>query len=194
MSDIDMKLIGLYKFEIYYNEQDGEIEHGHNPYTFVILADSMDRLAYGIAQRERDWSMVGRRMYFDIATFIHVKAPDGIRLYDYDDFEISIIGGADFTDMHYAVYLTDEENPMNVSDDPDTYTKLVDAVSALYSRTITCNSSLIRSLQKLCTTLVQFRVRSSSGRSTTTTRRKSSAFTQTSISSIFTCVTCRGLR
>ena len=34
--------------------------------------------------------------------------------------------------MHYAVYLTDEENPMNVSDDPDTYTKLVDAVSALY--------------------------------------------------------------
>lgn len=28
MSDIDMKLIGLYKFEIYYNEQDGEIEHG----------------------------------------------------------------------------------------------------------------------------------------------------------------------
>ena len=55
MSDIDMKLIGLYKFEIYYNEQDGEIEHGHNPYTFVILADSMDRLAYGIAQRERDW-------------------------------------------------------------------------------------------------------------------------------------------
>ena len=68
-------------------------------------------------------------MYFDIATFIHVKAPDGIRLYDYDD---SIIGGADFTDMHYAVYLTDEENPMNVSDDPDTYTKLVDAVSALY--------------------------------------------------------------
>ena len=132
MSDIDMKLIGLYKFEIYYNEQDGEIEHGHNPYTFVILADSMDRLAYGIAQREREWSMVGRRMYFDIATFIHVKAPDGIRLYDYDDFEISIIGGADFTDMHYAVYLTDEENPMNVSDDPDTYTKLVDAVSALY--------------------------------------------------------------
>ena len=76
------------------------------------------------------WS-VGE-MYFDIATFIHVKAPDGIRLYDYDDFEISIIGGAVFTDMHYAVYLTDEENPMNVSDDPDTYTKLVDAVSALY--------------------------------------------------------------
>jgi len=132
MSDIDMKIIGLYKFEIYYNEKDGEIEHGHDPYTFVIIADSMDSLVYGIAQRELDWSMEGRGMYFGIAKFICVKTPDGVQLFDYDDLGISVGFGADFTDTHYVVHLADPENPKNVTDNPDEYTKFVDGVASLY--------------------------------------------------------------
>ncbi len=126
---IDFELIGLYKFEVYYDEK---VAQGNEPYTLMILSDSLKQLAYGIAQQERDQSMAGMRMYFEIGKYVVVKDSGDIRMFYYDENDISPEHGADFTHTHYVLYLTDPKNPMNVSDDPDTYTKFVDAVSALY--------------------------------------------------------------
>jgi len=99
MMDIQCKQIPLYKFTIYYNEDD--LEHNYN---YMIIADTFSGLVNAIADREIEYSMSGCRKYLTVINFLlmpYEQAHKGYYLFDIDNHDVAMKYGLDIDNQHY---------------------------------------------------------------------------------------------
>jgi hypothetical protein len=79
--------IPLYKFSIYYENDEKPSES----YDFVIIADTLEGLAQGIAKRELAWTMKDCRKYLSVTDFLMMPCPQaqkGFHLFDIDEHDL----------------------------------------------------------------------------------------------------------
>lgn len=99
MMDSQCKLI-LYKFTVYYNEDDAEYS-----YDYMIIADTLSGLIDAIADREIEYSMSDCRRHLTVGDFLLMpceQAHRGYYLFDVDSHDIAIRHGLDIDSQHYV--------------------------------------------------------------------------------------------
>lgn len=100
MTDILCKLLPLFKFTIYYNEDDAE-----HSYTYIIIADTISGLIDAIADREVEYSMHDSRKYLTVSDFLRMPCEhthNGYYLFDVDNHDIAMSRGLDIDNEHYV--------------------------------------------------------------------------------------------
>jgi hypothetical protein len=111
MMDIQCKQIPLYKFTIYYNEDDAE-----HSYDYMIIADTFSGLVDAIADREIEYSMSDCRRYLTVGDFLLMpceQAHRGYYLFDVDNHDIAVRHGLDIDSQHYICkFEGDEPKPV----------------------------------------------------------------------------------
>jgi len=110
-TDIQCKLLSLYKFKVYYNEDDAE-----HSYEYMIIADTLSTLIDAITDREIEYSMHGSRKYLTVSEFLLMpceQAHKGYHLFDVDDHDIMVSYGLDIENQHYMCrFKGDEPKPV----------------------------------------------------------------------------------
>jgi hypothetical protein len=107
MMDIQCKLLSLYKFTIYYNDDDAE-----HSYTYIIVADTIPGLIDAIADREVEYSMSNSRKYLTVSDFLlmpYEQSHKGYYLFDVDNHDIVMSYGFDIDNQHYMCRFKDNE-------------------------------------------------------------------------------------
>ena len=111
MTDVTCKIIPLYKFKVYYNEdnpQSGE-------YVWNVVSDTIAGLVKGIADREMQWSMKDCRKYLIVTDFLLMPCEDAIKgyhLFDIDNHDVAGYGTDIFEENFVCIFAGKEPTPV----------------------------------------------------------------------------------
>jgi hypothetical protein len=107
MTGILCKLLPLYKFAIYYNE-----DEPNNNYEYVLVSDTINGLIESVVNRELIHTMKNCRKYLTVEDFLfmpYAEISKGYCLYDIFEHDVAEVYGLNITEQFYECSFVGKE-------------------------------------------------------------------------------------